>query len=191
MLKLKFHYFDHLMWRADSLEKTLMLRKIKGRRRRGRQRMRWLRGIPSSVDMGLSKRQEAVKAREAWRAAVPEVAKSRTRQRDWTTTCPWAPQLMRWERLYPTAQELQEAWVPFLGQEAPLEEEMATRPAFLPGKPHGQGSLAGYSPRGWKARNMTVRLSTPHARWVVSHPGNIPLLSRSSSCDTGLCSATI
>ena len=88
MLKLKLQHFGYLMWRTDALEKTLILGKNEGRKRRGQQRMRWLNGITNPMDMTLSKLQDTVKNREVWRAAVQGATKSKTQLSNWTTTIP-------------------------------------------------------------------------------------------------------
>ena len=192
MLKMKLQYFGHLMWRVDSLEKTLMLGGIGGRRRRVRQRVRWLDGTTDSMNVSLSELREMVMDMKAWRAAIHRVAKIWKRLSNWTeqvqggycgvrviddlTTvnslngffidtilwCPRGASLLA--QMVKNLPAIQEAWVRSLGQKDPWEKGTAT-PVFFPGEFHGQRNLTGYSPWGCKESDTAEQLTLTLSLW--------------------------
>ena len=150
MLKLKLQYFGHLMRRVDSLEKTLKLGWIRGRRRRGRQRTRWLVGITDSMVMCLSKFWEMVKDRDAWRAAVQGVTKSRIWLSDWTE--------MNWTYAYGSVHIYTLLYTGLDPWVRKIPWKWQPTPGFLPREFHGQRSLVGYGPKGCKESDTSEQI---------------------------------
>ena len=154
MLKLKIQCFGHLMWRFDSLEKTLMLGGIGGRRRRAWQRMRWLDGITDSMDMGLGKLREMVMDREAWLAAIHGVTQSWTRLRDWTELN-WTEGIPWWLISKESACQCKRCGFNSWVERILWKRKWQSTPVLLPRDSHGQTSLAGYSPWSHKELDRT------------------------------------